>query len=384
METQDVIIPEGERIDTALINEKNYNIYTDISNLFDFAFENLGRAELLAVGLRLIDVSNKIVIDQAAGQPRPGDANFPSILIDSQSDVIFPSSVTDQEKATIIPDKRVIVSHVLNKNRIFTELTDAGRILRAGARIAKSSHNFIFQSRPEQVYESNILDVFLGERPYMVRFLGKDVAEAQVILEMVIDNATYNFNTLEYTPFPIGGLMELEDITVQDEPISRPLGSGTEVIQYDESNLYERTRSSYIPFLPIQGNTLRFSIRDRVRIEALNGSTVGVGLIEAFEAVYSSRSFFGYRFTPNEDTKLQNILIHGPWSCPYRGGVSIQVYDNESDFNDANENYLISIDDVIRGTVNLAAGQPYWLLFRLEIEDNRPFCIEKVEVTLGQ
>ncbi|RLC78569.1 MAG: hypothetical protein DRI61_09695 [Chloroflexi bacterium] len=379
MQTHDINIEEQDRISTELLNRLNRDVYTDISALFDMAFEILGRSELLNIAIRLMDVSNKKVIDTKLKQQDDAYSGQ-SFLINSSSDIIYPTSAPAVNQATIMTSHQIILNHIVHRKRILTDLTDSGRIIRAGVKLAKSSHNYIFLAEPERVYESNITDILTGEHPYLIRFVGEDIGEAQLILEITCENETYSFNTVEYTPFPIAGLMEVDNITIQDNPIENKTG----VVIYNETNKFERSQISYIPFLPVQGNRLNLSILNTTRIESMNGCTAGVGLIEAFETTYSDTSYFGYGFAPTSDVKLRSISITGNWSCPYAGGVTIRVYDSKSEFDSMSNDYMVSIDSVVRGTINLQKDKVYYLLFIMQIEDNHPQCIESIGVTLEQ
>jgi hypothetical protein len=372
MHTQDLALKEDDRIDTSRLNRHLYDLYTDVSSLYDFCFENLGRNEILNTALKLIDVSNKKIIEK---QTAPTES-VNQITIDSDSSIVYPESADALTRCDVLTNHRIILSKIVNKNRIFTTL-DQERTLRPGISIAKSSHNYIFLSKPESIFESNINDILTGRFPYMIRFVGKDVLDAQLITEMTVANEVFNFNTIEYTPFPVAGLIELENATVNDEILRTRTGT----IDFIEDNKFERTYASYIPFLPIKGNRLNLSFINNTRFESLNGSVVGIELIEAFETTYSSLSHFGYAHVSLSDTKLKTMSINGTWATPYLGGMSLRVYDNIDEFNKISDNYLIVIDDVIKGTLNMVAGKTYYFLFSMEITENYPIVVKDIKLT---
>jgi len=374
MQLEDLKIGDLDRINTGLLNQLLFRAYTDYSTLFDRSFESLGKIDILNIALRLIDNSNKRIIAQAAIQP----AQTYDLTIGPTSALIYPSSVQDTEKATVMQDFGVITSKILHRDRIFTSLADV-RILKPGVTLAKSSHNYIFLSRPEAVFESDLTDVLLGEFPYLLRFVGADIQEAQVDIEAVLNGEINTFNTLEYSPFPAGGLMELQALTINDIAAANVDGD----IQFIESNRFQRTFPSYIPFSPIRGNRLNLSIINQSRLESQNGATVGVDLVEAFSTTYASVSYFGYRFTLSSDQKLQTVALNGTWAQPTIRNVAVRIYDRLEEFNAVSDKYLINIDDIIKGTLNLEKNKDYYVLFIMKSDDNTPQTISSVGINFG-
>jgi len=375
METPDQQLSDIARIDTGLLNRYFHQAYTDASNLYDQAFENLGKVEILNTGLRLIDTSNKRIILQNSLREK----KTYNLTITPTSKFVYPSSISDNEKAEPLPEFGIIVSKIINKRRIFTDLADMQRVIRPGVTIRKSSHNYIFLSKPEAVFESDINDILVGEYPYLLRFIGKDVTEANLILETSLSNELAAFNTLEYHPFPAGGLMELDSVSINDSNISNKISQ----IEFNETTALDRTFPAYIPFVPIQGNRLNISLTNRSRIESLNGSIVGVDLLEAFSTTYASTSYFGYSFSVPDNTKLTGIEVNGTWYSPKLSGVSIRVYDKQEEFDKVSNKYITGIDEVLKGTTNLEANKIYWLLFILNSNDNFPQTISSVGVNFG-
>lgn len=374
MELQDIQLKETDRINTELMNQYFFRAYTDASGLFDQSFETLGKVELLNTGLRLIDNSNKRIIAQNSLRKPP---EF-DLIIDPQSQIIYPTGISDNEKADILDNYGIFLNKVIHKERIFTDLADQ-RIIKPGVLISKSSHNYIFLSKPEAVFESDLNDVLLGEYPYMLRFVGENIQEAHINIEASIINEIHTFNTLEYNPFPAGGLMELDAATVDDTAIANKSGE----IPFIEANRFDRTFPAYIPFLPIRGNRLNLSILNQSRIESLNGSIVGVDLIEAFSTTYASTSYFGATFKVAADSKLKNIELHGTWALPEVKNVSIRIYDKEAEFNAVSDKYLINIDDIIKGSLNLEKDKTYYILFIMKSDDNFPQTISSVGINFG-
>jgi len=374
LETREYTIKELDRINSKEINKRNEEIYTDISNLFDENFETLGKIELINTSLKLIDASNKYILRH----PKP----LPEFTfrIDVNSPIIYPTSLTDQNKAELNKNFQIVHNKIVNRTRIFTQLSTDGieRFIRPGVSISKSSKNYIFLTKPEMVYETFIEDILTGKLPYLIRFYGQDVKDASLILEIIAQDQVYNYNTLEFNPFPSDGAIELEGIEIEDQSVNI---SGVPLV-FNETNKEERKRSTYIPFDILRGRRMNLNLKSTLRIESLNSVTIGVGLIEAFETVYANKSYFGFAFTPVTNQKLSKIDIKGTWCNNAAAGVVTKIYDNLADFDAVNENYIISIDDTIQGFVNLIGGKPYFFLFEMTADNNYPQTISGIEVTL--
>lgn len=374
METRDYTINELDRIDSNEINKRNQDIYTDISNLFDENFETLGKIELINTSLKLIDASNKYILRH----PKP----LPEFTfrIDVNSPIIYPTSLSEQNKAELNKNYQVIHNKIINRTRIFTDLSTTGieRIIRPAVTISKSSKNYIFLTRPELVYETYIDDILTGKLPYLIRFYGQEVKDANLILEIIAQDQVYNYNTIEFNPFPSDGAVELEGIEIEDQSVSI---AGNPLI-FNETNKEQRKRSTYIPFDIIRGRRVNLNLNSTLRVESLNSVTIGVGLIEAFETVYANKSYFGFSFTPVNNIKLSKLDIKGTWCNEPSNGVITKIYDNLVDFDAVNENYIVSIEDTIQGYINLIGGKPYFFLFEMTAENNYPQTISAIEVTL--
>ena len=100
METPDQQLSDIARIDTGLLNRYFHQAYTDASNLYDQAFENLGKVEILNTGLRLIDTSNKRIILQNSLREK----KTYNLTITPTSKFVYPSSISDNEKAEPLPE----------------------------------------------------------------------------------------------------------------------------------------------------------------------------------------------------------------------------------------------------------------------------------------
>lgn len=375
MLTEDKQIPENSIISSEEINKYFFNTYSDISKLFDENFETLGKTEILSMGLKLIDSSNKKTIEYLYSDRNKNDGY--EIEVNCFSQVIYPATASNLERAEIMPEFNQIVNKIINKKNIFSLIAeDDSRQIKPGVSIGKSSNNFVFLSKPEAVFESNIKDILTGEYPYFIRFIGSQLEEANVIIEItnLLENNTINL--IEYSPYPQKGLMEIENIMVNNEYIQNKSGT----IQYLETSNFQRSEKNFIPFVPVKGNKINVSIANKKRINSLNSVIVGVELIEVYQVTYASKSYFGYKLTLTENKKLTGIDFIGKWHSSSIEGVTAKIYETKEDFNAMNNNYVLNIDSIVSGSLNMLKEKDYFILFTMTLEENMPQTIEKVGI----
>jgi hypothetical protein len=376
MKTPNLVIPDSAVIDSALINKYHDAVYTDISALFDLMYETMGELEIMSNCIKLVDAAGRYRISM---QNQFQTDNVPDMTIGTDSILIFPDTLDSTMKANIDNRFRIITSSVINKTRLWTTIggNDKIRIRKPNIIVRKSSNNYIFTNKPQAIHESDITNVLTGELPYLIKFIGEDVRDGSLVIEIVNQTETETINTVEYYPFPSSAMMELRGISVDGERVT----GLDHALDWSNSSFFQRTEPCFISFKPVLGSIFQFSMGTGRRIESLNSSIVGLDLIEGYKTSYASESYFGFEFIPDEDLRISSFKFNGTWSNPYRGTTVTTLYSDRSEFDSMSNNFVFKTTGNDPFPIfTFQKNKSYWFLIELQSEMNNPTILSNIEM----
>jgi hypothetical protein len=304
------------------------------------------------------------------------ESDDPNIVnITAYDDALYPTSISSYEKAERNQEFVSITAKRVNSRLVFA---DADGTLNPSMEVVKTIRTED-NIAPRYIVENSIENIFRGDLPYVARYVKDEVAKTRLQLDINSKDQPFAINAIKYIPMPAMGAIVLETLTYDEgKPIT--LNGGVtfpDVTQYS----LERTYQGYIHFEPVDASSIRFSLSSEVYLSALSCIAIGITKILGELNTYALKSYIGWKMVyPHDATRLINVQIIPATHSSSVKNVRVRIYDNVDDFNQANDQYIVSCgNDTDVDIRKVSIPNPY-ILMELTSENNTTPCVGRIRL----
>lgn len=348
--------------------ELDDRIAAELSDQYHRILELSGRMKILASCIDLMDAAIVNVINAAY----TGDAN--TVIIGPGTGAIYPTAVTDDEKAERITEFGIIIAKRVSTKLVFT---DANGNVYPFIDIVRSSNNALYLQQPDRIIENSVFHALDSDVPYLAHFVKENMTRSNVILDIVSTDRPVEINAVRFKPMPVVGSVQLDYVRYGDG--QKIVMNGAE--NFDETAAYEsrRTFPAYVHFEPVITSRLQVSFSSEIYSASSGSVAVGVNQIIGEHNVYAETSYIGYEVEfPDGTSRLTRIEAIADEFAGSLDNIRMRVYDSLENFNAMNSNYVTTCESSMN--TNIAGPGPLYLLVELSSVNNTTPCIGKIQL----
>lgn len=357
-----------DRVKSEDNRELDDRIYATLSDEHHCLLRLLGRVRIMNTTLTLTNASLSSLLnsDTSSGN---------TVLINSNTIPMYPTSLTDEQKAERDTEFGILTAKKLNSRLVFTDNND---IVKPTITVTRATDNSLFLEKPDYVVENSIRHILEGSEPYMASFVREEMSKSNITLDIRSTDQPFLINALKYIPMPMAGSVMLEKLRYDGiNPVV--LNGGME---FSEASLFDITRTfpGYIHFEPVETSLIRLAVSSELYVSSLEAVTVGLSKIVGEYHTYAQTSYIGYKVSyPEGTTKLTRVKMSLDNYSLSLANVRIKVYDSVDDFNTINSRYIISCGS--DQTVDIPdPGNDLYFLVEFESVNNTTPCVGKIEL----
>jgi hypothetical protein len=361
-------ISRADRVSSSQLRELDDKVYAELSSGYHNLLRLLGKVRTLNTCLVLTNASLSSLLNSEST-----DEN--TVIIDSGTAPLYPSSISDGEKAERDTEFGVITAKKVNSRLVFTD--DAG-IMKPTVRVVRATDNALFLEKPDYVVENAVEHCLEGDEPYLASFTKDSMSRSNITLEMRSTDQPFLINAIKYIPMPMAGSVMLEKLRYDGiNPVV--LNGG---LEFEETSIYNtaRTFPGYIHFEPVETSLIKMAVSSELYISTLGSVTVGVSKIVGEYHTFAKTSYIGYKVEfPTGTTKLTKVKMEKDSYALSLSNVIIKVYNSADDFNAVSNHYIVSCGVEQEVSVPDPGGSLYFLI-EIESVNNTTPCLGKIEL----
>lgn len=276
-----------------------------------------------------------------------GDEN---IIPVTSEDVIFPSIISDREKAYIDKDHKLASLFIIDEQDQVRETITGNTRVREDINIDIESNNNSYLPSPERITHNDNNNVFLTNSPFVMRFDSLQGKASTVIDITRLDNAL-KVNTLILDVFPRKDNTMVENISLYQGSEIKDLELCDEsVLELDDIDKNIKKMPSVITFSEVIASQIKleFSTENSLSVDGMKIN--GIRNIDILYRNYAAESYIGFHIPfediEKEDPVLYNIDIkYSEYSS--NKGIVCYVYNDKDSFDNMKKNYVTSTDNFI-------------------------------------
>ena len=328
-----------------------------------------GLTKTLSLGLEMTNVAMASTISALITDT----AN--TLLLDAQSTYIYPSSITDGEKAEVHPEFMNIIGKRVNSRLVFT---DTNNIIDPAISIVKTIGT-VDNSIPTKIIENTVENCLTGASPYIARYQMDTAVRTTLTLDIKSMAKTMSINALRVVPIPAVGMISIDSIKY-GAGSSVVLNGGNVLEELSDYDL-DRTYQGYIHFRPVTATDLFIALSSETYVPEFGAVAIGLSKVIAELNTYASTSYIGWLATyPDGYTKISRLQILPAKYSNVVDNTRVKIYDNVTDFNAVNDNYIeLCGSNTLLNIDSTTVPTPY-ILLELDNDSGTTPCVGKIRL----
>ena len=297
------------------------------------------------------------------------------VTFDPYSTHVYPSSLTEGEKAEYHQEFMAFIAKRVNSQLVFTDTYDRIDSSLSLVKTVYTSDNSI----PTKIVENAIENCLTGAAPFIARYMMESAVRTTLNIDIRSTSKPLSINAIRFVPIPSIGMISLDSIKY---------GSGSNVVLNGGADLPEisaytlnRTYQGYIHFRPITTTDLYLALSSETYISSFGAVAVGLSRLIGELNTYASISYIGWEVEyPDGYDKITNLKILPAKYSNGVNGTSVRIYDNLADFNLVNDNYIERCDADTNLNIQYSSVPTPYILLEIENDNGTSPCVGSVKL----